>query len=94
VAQLPSPPLLWRHGCHRGRMTGVISSQDVVPMSLLTVHGHAHHVDGASTVSGAPWLPVLSEGSTCLSGEAKTCRGGSGAFDDAAGARARQRDVA
>jgi hypothetical protein len=57
VAQLPSPPLLWRHGCHRGRMTGVMSSQDVVPMPLLTVHGHVHHVDGASTVSGARGSP-------------------------------------
>jgi hypothetical protein len=43
---------------------------------------------------GAPWLPVLLGGSTCSSGEAEMRRGGSGAFDDATGARARRRDVA
>jgi hypothetical protein len=95
VAQLPSPPLLWRYGCRRGRMTGVMSSQGVVPMPLLTVHGHVHHVDGSEYRSwGAPWLPILPKGSTCPSGEAEMRRGGLGAFDDAAGARARWRDVA
>jgi hypothetical protein len=72
----------------------VLSSQVVVPVSLLTVHGHVH-VDGASTLVGGPlWLPALPEGSTCPSGEAETRRRGSSAFDDAAGARARWRDVA
>jgi hypothetical protein len=47
VAQLPSPPLLWRYGCRRGRMTEVMSSQGVVLVPLLTVHGHIHHVDGS-----------------------------------------------
>jgi hypothetical protein len=47
VAQLPSPPLLWRYGCRHGRMTGVISSQGVVPMLLLIVHGHVHPIDGS-----------------------------------------------
>jgi hypothetical protein len=82
-------PLLWRYGYHRGRMTRVMSSQDVVLMPLLTVHGHVHHVDGATSVLGAPVAPVLPEGSTCPSGEAETRRRGSGAFNDAAGARAR-----
>jgi hypothetical protein len=50
----------------------------MVSVPLLTVHGHVHHVDGVSTVLGAPWLPVLPEGSTCPSGEAKTSRGGGG----------------
>jgi hypothetical protein len=59
MAQLPSPPLLWRYGCHRGRMIGVMSSQSVVPAPLLTVHGHVHHIDGASTVLGAPMAPWL-----------------------------------
>jgi hypothetical protein len=94
VAQLPSLPLLWRYKCRRGRMTGVMSSQGVVPVPLLTVHGHVHHADRASTVVGAPWLSVLPEGSTCPSGEAEMRRGGSGAFDDVARARARRRDVA
>jgi hypothetical protein len=52
MAQLLSPPLLWWYGCHHGRMTGVMSSQGVISVPLLTVHGHVHHVDGASTVLG------------------------------------------
>jgi hypothetical protein len=52
-------PLLWRYGCRRGRMTGVMSSQGVVLVPLLTVHGHVYHVDGASTVLGAPMAPRL-----------------------------------
>jgi hypothetical protein len=59
VAQRPSSPLLWRYGCHRGRMTGVMSSQVIVPMPLLTMHGHIHHVDGVSTVVGGPVAPRL-----------------------------------
>jgi hypothetical protein len=47
-------PLLWKYGCRRGRMTGVISSQGVVPMLLLTVHGHVHHVDGSEYHSWGP----------------------------------------
>jgi hypothetical protein len=54
VAQLPSPPSLWRHGYHHGRMIGVISSQGMVSLFLLTVHGHFHHVDGVSSVLRAP----------------------------------------
>jgi hypothetical protein len=30
VAQLSSPPLSWRCGCCRGRMTGIMSGQSVV----------------------------------------------------------------
>jgi hypothetical protein len=64
-------------------------------MLLLIVHGHVHPIDGSKCRSWGPlWLPVLLEGSTCPLGEAETRRGGSGAFDDAAGARARRRDVA
>jgi hypothetical protein len=69
-------PLLWRYGCRRDRMTGVISSRDVVLVPLLTAHGHIHHVDGTNTVLGSPWLPVSPEGSTCPSNEAETHRGG------------------
>jgi hypothetical protein len=77
VAQLSSPPLLWRCGCCRGRMTGVMLGQSVVPVLLLTVHGHVHSIDGSECRSwGPPWLPVLLEGSTCPSGEAETRRGG------------------
>jgi hypothetical protein len=54
VAQLPLPPLLWRYGCHRGRMTGAMSSQSVVLVPPLTMHGHVHHVNGASIVLGVP----------------------------------------
>jgi hypothetical protein len=35
-------------------MIGVMSSQGMVPVLLLTVHGHIHHIDGASTVVGGP----------------------------------------
>jgi hypothetical protein len=78
-------PVAMRHSYHHGRMTGVISSQGAVSVFLLTVHGHFHHVDGASSVLGAPWLSALPKGSTCPSGEAETCRGVSSAFDDAGG---------
>jgi hypothetical protein len=97
VAQLPSPPLLWRYGCCRGRMTGVMSRQGVVPVPLLTVHGHVHHVDGASTVVGGPrGSPSCLRVPRAPRARRKRAAGveGSGAFDDTAGARARQRDVA
>jgi hypothetical protein len=45
------------YGCRRGRMTGVMSSQSVVLVPLLTVRGYVHHVDGASTVLGVPVAP-------------------------------------
>jgi hypothetical protein len=87
VAQLPSPLLLWRYGCRRGRMIGVISSQGMVLVPLLTMHGYVYHVDRASTVLGSLWLLVLPEGSTCPSGEGETCREGSGTIDDTRGLR-------
>jgi hypothetical protein len=86
--------LLWRYGCRHGRMTEVMSSQGVVPVLLLTVHGHVHHVDGSEYCGrGPPWLPVLPEGSTCPSGEAETGHVGSGIFYDTVGARTRRKDV-
>jgi hypothetical protein len=58
-------------------MTGVMSSQGVVLVPLLTVHGHIHHVDGSEYRSWGPlWLLVLPEDSTCPSGKAETHRGG------------------
>jgi hypothetical protein len=95
VAQLPSSPLLWMYGCHRDRMTGVMSSQGIVPMPLLTVHGHVHHVDGASTMVGPPRGSL-----SCLRvpraprARQKHAVRGSDAFDDVVGAWARRRDVA
>jgi hypothetical protein len=60
-------------------MTGVMSSQGMVPVPLLTVHGHVYHINGSEYHSwGPPWLPVLPEGSTCPSGKAETRRGGLG----------------
>jgi hypothetical protein len=47
VAQLSLPPFLWRYGRRRGRMTGVMSNQGVVPVLLLTVHGHVYPTDGS-----------------------------------------------
>jgi hypothetical protein len=40
-------------------MIGVMSSQGMVPMLLLTVHGHIHHIDGVSTIVGPPVAPRL-----------------------------------
>jgi hypothetical protein len=54
VAQLSSPPLLWRYGCRCGRMIEVMSSQGVVPVLLLVVHGHVHHVNGSEYRSWGP----------------------------------------
>jgi hypothetical protein len=63
-------------------------------MLLLTMHGHVHPIDGSECRSWGPsWIPVLLEGSTCPSGEAKTRCGGSCPFDDATGAPARRRDI-
>jgi hypothetical protein len=77
VARLPSPPLLWRYGCRGGTMTRVMSGQGVVPVLLLTVHGHVHPIDSSKCHSqGPPWLPVLPAGSTCPLGKAKTCHRG------------------
>jgi hypothetical protein len=36
-----------------------MSSQSVVLVPLLTMHSHVHHIDGASTVLGSQWLPIL-----------------------------------
>jgi hypothetical protein len=77
MAQLLSPLLLWRYGCRHGRMTGVTSRQGVVSVPLLTVHGHVHHVDGASTLVGGPCgSPSCLGGSTCPSGDVEMRRGG------------------
>jgi hypothetical protein len=54
VAQLSSPPLLWRYECRRERMTGVMSSQGVIPVLLLIVHGHVHPIDGSECCSWGP----------------------------------------
>jgi hypothetical protein len=69
-------PVAVRHGYRHGRMTRVISSQGVVFVFLLTVHGHFYHVDGASSVLGALWLSALPKGYTCPSGEAKNMQRG------------------
>jgi hypothetical protein len=67
----------------------------VVPVLLLTVHGHVHPVNGSEYRSWGPlWLPISPESSMCPSGEAEMHHGGSSAFGDATGAWARRRDVA
>jgi hypothetical protein len=81
VAQLLLPLLLWRYGRRCGTMTGVMSSQGVVPVLLVTMHGHVHPIDGSECRSwGPPWLPVLPKVFTCLSGEVEVRRGRSGAL--------------
>jgi hypothetical protein len=58
-------------------MTWVMLDQDVVPVLLLTVHGHIRPICRSGFRGwGAPWFPVLPEGSTCPSGMVKVCQGG------------------
>jgi hypothetical protein len=40
-------PSLLRYGCRRGAMTGVMLSQGMVPVLLLTVHGHVRPIGGS-----------------------------------------------
>jgi hypothetical protein len=47
-------PLLWRYGCRRGRVTGVMTSQGVVLVLLLTMHDHVHPIDGSEFRSWGP----------------------------------------
>jgi hypothetical protein len=54
VAQLSSPPLLRRYGRHGGRITRVMFGQCVVPVLLLTVHGHVYPIDGSECHSQGP----------------------------------------
>jgi hypothetical protein len=51
--------------------------QGVIPVLLLTVHGHVRSIGGSRCRGwGGPWLPVLPEGSTCPLDEAEVRRGG------------------
>jgi hypothetical protein len=51
-------------------MTGVMLSQGMVPVLLLTMHGHVRPIGGSGYHDwGFPWLIVLLEGYTCPSGE-------------------------
>jgi hypothetical protein len=53
-------------------MTGVMLSQGVVPVLLLTVHGHVGPIGGSGARGwGSLWLTVLLEGYKCPSGEAE-----------------------
>jgi hypothetical protein len=64
----------------------------MVPVLLLTVHGHVHSIDGSECRSwGSPWLPVLPKGSTCPSGRGGSVSWGVGRFDDVIGAWARRK---
>jgi hypothetical protein len=46
--------VLLRYGCHRGGMIGVMLGQGMVPVLLLTVHGHVHPIVGAGAIVGGP----------------------------------------
>jgi hypothetical protein len=56
-------------------MTGVMLGQSMVPALLLTVHGHVRPIGGSGCRDGPPWLPVLPDGFTCPSGNAKVRQG-------------------
>jgi hypothetical protein len=46
--------------------------QGMVPVLLSTMHGHVRPIAWERVPQlGAPWLPVLPEGSMCLSGKAE-----------------------
>jgi hypothetical protein len=66
-------------------MIMVMSSQGMVLVPLLVVHGPSITSMEREPCRGSLGLPVLPEGSMCPSGEAETCHEGSGAFDDAVG---------
>jgi hypothetical protein len=86
VAQLPSLPLLWRYGCRHGRMTGVMSSQGVVSVLLLTVHGHVRPINGSERRDlGVPVAHRLARGLHVSLGRGGSKPWGSDAFDDAVG---------
>jgi hypothetical protein len=76
-------------------MTGVMLSQSVILVLLLTVHGHVRSI-GRSGCHG--WrIPVahrLTRGLYVSLGQGGSKLRGSSAFDDAARARARRRNVA
>jgi hypothetical protein len=76
-------------------MTGVMLSQGVVPVLLLTVHGHVRPI-GESGCHGwrVPVAHRLARGLHVSLGRGESKLRGSGAFDDTAGARVRQRNVA
>jgi hypothetical protein len=58
-------------------MTGVMLGQGVVPVLLLAVHGQVRPIGGSGCHGwGAPWLPVLPEGSMFPSGKVEVRRGG------------------
>jgi hypothetical protein len=45
--------------------------QGMVPVLLLTVHGHVHPIGGSRCLGwGPPWLTTWPEGSMCPSGKA------------------------
>jgi hypothetical protein len=76
-------------------MTGVMLSQGVVPMLLLTVYGHVRPISGSGCHGwGVPVAHHLAGGLHMSLGRGRSKLRGSVAFDDATGARARRRNVA
>jgi hypothetical protein len=76
-------------------MTEVILSQGVVLVLLFTMHGHIHPIGGSGCRGwGVPMALHLAKGLHVPLGRGGSKLRGLGAFDDAAGARARWRDVA
>jgi hypothetical protein len=69
-------------------------SQGVVPVLLLTMHGHVHPIGGSGCHGwGVPMAHRLARGLHVSLGRGRSKLRGSGTFDDATGARARRRNV-
>jgi hypothetical protein len=75
-------------------MTGVILGQDVVPVLLLTVHGHVRPIGGCGCRVWGPVSPRLAKGLHVSLGRGGSRLRGLGAFDDVIGARVRQKNAA
>jgi hypothetical protein len=69
--------------------------QSMVPVLLLTVHGHIRPIGGAgATVRGVPMACHLARGFHASLGQDGSKPMGLGAFDDVARARVRQKNAA
>jgi hypothetical protein len=67
-------------------MTGVMLGQGVVPMLLLTMHGHVHPIGGSGCRGlGVPMARRLARGLYVSLGRDESKLRGSDAFDDAVG---------
>jgi hypothetical protein len=89
VVVTPIPVEVWMSWWWNDR--GHVGSERGSRATVDYARSHLSHRRERVLRLGAPWLPVLPEGSTCPSGEVGK---GVGHFDDVIGARERRRNVA